>query len=436
MFTAMTHLNHKLALGLSLLLTSSVAIAQQTSANQEIDMTRIEYADRYIGIEELKDTKYHLWPFVEGRPGVVSFFKAICDSYYIDLWYMAEAYVSDPENADLGDATPQKVIIDPKHGYLCVDFHDDGKLMVECCYWRKLDGERIVAFNFNYDNPEEEGQYFTRYRTSDLLFYEYMEESKVLRPMLPPIVGVSSYKGIRLPQEGKDLTLADGRKLTWVDGTFYLNPPKKAKSPVSRKEGVPSLLPKWTKLLDFSPEAIAAFDDELAEDIYDIDGYGCSFYCGCNIGEQIASSTLSPIGGQNYEPSNAHDLSYKTAWVEGAKGPGIGEWIEYALPAYNPRITEIHVVNGIVRTEKAWRENGRVKVLEVQVNGKKHALLNLKDERSDQWFDVPTIGYADRKHLEGKPLIQIRFIIREIYPGSKYEDTGISDIYFDGIDVH
>ena len=190
---------------------------------------------------------------------------------------------------------------------------------------------------------------------------------------------------------------------------------------------------------DFSEEAVKAFEADVErtqESIYDALGAECSFYCGCNMGEQKASSTLKQQGKQDYKARNIHDLDYSTTWIEGAEGHGIGEWVEYTLPAYNPRITELLIANGYVRTKKLWEENSRVKVLDVEVNGKPFARIHLADVYALQSVKVPHIGYSDREHLEGKAPIRIRFIIREVYPGTKYEDTAISEIFFDGIDVH
>ncbi|MCQ2223443.1 MAG: hypothetical protein MJZ35_06630 [Bacteroidaceae bacterium] len=205
--------------------------------------------------------------------------------------------------------------------------------------------------------------------------------------------------------------------------------------------GIPELSPKTIgNKLDFTPQGIKKFEKEnedgMYDSVYDLMGGGCSFYCGCQIGEQKASSTLKPQGRFDYKASNAHDLNMATAWVEGAPGDGIGEWIEYTLPANNPRITNISIVNGLVRTKKAWTENSRVEALEVSVNGKKHCMLYLKDVYAVQEFEVPTIGYDDRDNLEGKPDIVIRFRICSVYPGTRYKDTAISDIFFDGMDVH
>ncbi len=200
------------------------------------------------------------------------------------------------------------------------------------------------------------------------------------------------------------------------------------------------LSPKVGTKFDFSPAAIKKFEaegDEMYEDIYDILGSGCSFYCGCEMGEITASSVLAPQGKYNYKAENIHDLTYKTAWVEGKSDYGVGEWIEYKLPPGNPRITEFCVANGLIRTKKAWQENSRVKTLGVTINGKPFTTLHLKDVYAEQRFDVGEIGYPDRDaDLTGRAPIVIRFTILDVYPGTKYKDTAITEIYFDGIDVH
>ena len=138
----------------------------------------------------------------------------------------------------------------------------------------------------------------------------------------------------------------------------------------STNQTVPELNATRVYDFDFSEKAIKAFEADIErtqESIYDALGAECSFYCGCNMGEQKASSTLKQQGKQDYKASNIHDLDFSTTWIEGAEGYGIGEWVEYTLPAYNPRITELLIANGYVRTKKLWEENSRVKVLEDSV---------------------------------------------------------------------
>lgn len=172
---------------------------------------------------------------------------------------------------------------------------------------------------------------------------------------------------------------------------------------------------------------------------WDAVGDGCSWYCGGGPDSVYASSSLKSMSGISYKAENAHDLSYKTAWVEGANGPGTGEYLVYRFSAQAPRITKVIVVNGYVKSEKAWRENGRVKKLKMYLNNKPFAILNLEDNRNEQVFQFEPIGNNDREDWEAlatKPAWTLKFEIMEVYKGEKFEETAISEIYFDGIDVH
>lgn len=62
---------------------------------------------------------------------------------------------------------------------------------------------------------------------------------------------------------------------------------------------------------------------------------------------------------------------------------------------------------------------------------RQHILLRKEDSRTDQVFDLGILG----RRLHGMDLI-LRFEIMEVYHGKKYKDTAITEIYFDGIDVH
>ncbi|MEO1653389.1 MAG: hypothetical protein AAFU64_07585, partial [Bacteroidota bacterium] len=211
-----------------------------------------------------------------------------------------------------------------------------------------------------------------------------------------------------------------------------------------------NLEPKMGPKVDFSPAAQAAFkkcqaiQQKLAtisyeqlsaadkaslencpdkESIYDVLGIACDWYCGMGTDPQVtASSTLPPQGRYSYEASQAHDLSYKTAWVEGVPGYGIGEYLEYSFAPEIPRINTIKVVNGFVLTPSVWESNSRVKKLNMYVNGELFAYLHLKDTSQEQHFSIPAvIGYAERDNLEElkkkSPWI-IRFEIAEVYKGT------------------
>lgn len=156
----------------------------------------------------------------------------------------------------------------------------------------------------------------------------------------------------------------------------------------------------------------------------------CSWYCGGQIDSVTASSAL----GEKYAADNAHDFSIVTAWVEGVAGSGEGEYIKYAFPGTCPRITTVLIHNGYVKNWDVWRDNGRVKKLLMYYNEKPYVVLNLKNTMHLQRFEVGILGHEERS--EASPAWSIKFEILEVYPGEKYEDTAITEIYFDGIDVH
>jgi len=170
---------------------------------------------------------------------------------------------------------------------------------------------------------------------------------------------------------------------------------------------------------------------EVVSSVWDVIDDGCSWYCGGGNYKVIASSNLQTQGANKYYAESANDLSYKTAWVEGKKDAGIGEYIEYHFEPKSPRITSIIIANGYMKSDIAWRNNNRVKSLKFYLNGEFYGVLNLTDTKSDQRFELGTFGHNE----DGSDLV-LRFEINEIYPGDKYNDTAISEIYFDGIDVH
>lgn len=179
--------------------------------------------------------------------------------------------------------------------------------------------------------------------------------------------------------------------------------------------------------------------DETFSSYWDILGDGDSWYCGGGTKKVNASSYLKSQGKTSYKPKNAHDLNYKSVWVEGVKGYGKGEYLLYTFSGSCPRITEINIVNGHVKSKSAWKKNSRVKTLKMYLNNKPYAKLNLKDIRGVQTFKVDPIGNENRENYEAlkkMPDWTIKFEILDVYKNSKYDDTVISEIYFDGIDVH
>lgn len=205
----------------------------------------------------------------------------------------------------------------------------------------------------------------------------------------------------------------------------------------------------WAKLQgEVDPQKLSAADRKIyqrcaemgeEEGYWDVLGPGCSWYCGGGDDTTTASSCLKSVKVLQYSSRSLHDFSYRTAWVEGVPGYGIGEYVVCHFPPQNPRITQIIIVNGYVKSEQAWKDNSRVKKLKLYINDKPVAILNLADSQREQYFKFDPIGYGDRANFDkliARPWWTMKFEIMDVYKGDKYDDTAITEIYFDGIDVH
>jgi hypothetical protein len=139
-----------------------------------------------------------------------------------------------------------------------------------------------------------------------------------------------------------------------------------------------------------------------------------------------ASSTLE--GKVSYEVGHLIDRDLRTAWVEGVDGSGVGEWVDITLRATDPPgdfprfRSSFLIANGYVTTDAIWKKNARVKTMTALVGEQELATVKLLDSRTLQWFDLPDIpGLYERD-------VTVRFRIDSVYPGTKYEDTCLSQL--------
>lgn len=172
--------------------------------------------------------------------------------------------------------------------------------------------------------------------------------------------------------------------------------------------------------------------------------FGCSWYCGAGH-YQTVSSSLPSTAKNNYSAESIFDDDVRTAWVEGAKGYGIGEYVSVHFPANFAAATDGYIVNGYNKNERTWRNNSRVKTMNLYIDDKFVATLNLKDTRQLQHFTLPdtipnmrdTTAFSTFKSENGELKVStLKFLITDVYKGDKYDDTAISELYFDGIGVH
>lgn len=158
--------------------------------------------------------------------------------------------------------------------------------------------------------------------------------------------------------------------------------------------------------------------------------YGCSWYCATGPDTITSSSVLESELG-SYSPMNLHDFNLNTAWVEGATDP-IGTEIIIRIPHLEKPVylNKLIIYNGYTKSLALWEANGRVKSFELYANNRYLGKLNLEDRPDGQVFEIEnTTGNQD-------DILELKFVITDFYPGSKYNDICISEINFDGVGDH
>ena len=133
-----------------------------------------------------------------------------------------------------------------------------------------------------------------------------------------------------------------------------------------------------------------------------------------------ASSVLPPQGKNRYTPGKAGDSNPKTAWVEGVKGHGQGEWLELDLQGKS-QFQTLFIVNGYTKSRKAFVNNSRVRVMRVQAADGLDIKVRLKDSMSEQEIRLP------RKVITP----WLRMTIVSVYPGKRWQDTAITEAWVD-----
>jgi hypothetical protein len=145
---------------------------------------------------------------------------------------------------------------------------------------------------------------------------------------------------------------------------------------------------------------------------------------------------------EKYPMQNIQDKNFQTVWVEGRKDSGVGEWIKYEITLKNEyRNTDESLVLrwftlfGGHGKSQYYAKNNRIKVLraEIKYNNKMYTVhYKLDDVQKVQSyiFKHSDVRFALNKKI---PKIEITFYIEEIYKGSKWDDTCITEMKISGI---
>ena len=132
-----------------------------------------------------------------------------------------------------------------------------------------------------------------------------------------------------------------------------------------------------------------------------------------------ASSSL-----KGYEEKLTTDGKLETAWLEGVKGNGIGEWLMYSAET-DQTVSSITIYNGYLKNDKVYVNNGRIKKLSLEFSDGEIITKDISKTNFSNAKNGYTINFETPKLTSS-----IKLTILDAYQGAYYTDTGISGITF------
>jgi hypothetical protein len=131
---------------------------------------------------------------------------------------------------------------------------------------------------------------------------------------------------------------------------------------------------------------------------------------------RYASSSFSLQGGVPKVARNAGDHRISTAWAEGRKDDGLGEWLQMIFPM--PRmLNRIRIVNGCHNSGERYVLNNRVKEAQLTFSNGSTQTITLKDHHKTQTINIRPVR-----------TMSVKLTIRSIYKGKVGHTTCLAEL--------
>ncbi len=134
------------------------------------------------------------------------------------------------------------------------------------------------------------------------------------------------------------------------------------------------------------------------------------------------SSFLPPSksGRTDYKPENVSDGNRYTAWIEGKKGNGVGEWLEFQYEA-ECHFKKLVILNGyqknLNQNNSAFKRNLRPAKIKVSNEFAEEVVFEVADKAAEQTFELNLRGH------------NLRITILSVHQtGKEDQDCGFSEI--------
>jgi hypothetical protein len=141
-------------------------------------------------------------------------------------------------------------------------------------------------------------------------------------------------------------------------------------------------------------------------------------------GAFITASSHLGATAADYRPAQAFDGNWRTSWIEGVDGDGIGEWIDVEFPQ-PVELKKIFIVTGFHKTHAdfgdLFKMNSRLGKATIEFSGGQKIDVSFMDTKKPQLVNLGAGVTTDT----------FRMTIKEAYSGSEWDDLCISEIMFE-----
>lgn len=147
------------------------------------------------------------------------------------------------------------------------------------------------------------------------------------------------------------------------------------------------------------------------------------------------SSFLKPSKVSSYGPENICDLDQTTAWVEGLKGDGVGEWVAIYLGEIEDlkdiSELEITIYPGYQKNNDTFENNSVPTRLKFELNlvdqvASSEIMFEPKDKYELRGARKITLKTTSTQPKQGS--VWLKITILKVQKGKKWDDTAISEI--------
>jgi hypothetical protein len=141
----------------------------------------------------------------------------------------------------------------------------------------------------------------------------------------------------------------------------------------------------------------------------------------------LASSTVKVNTKATYGPEKAFDGRTDTAWCEGVKGNGVGQWIAIYLGDAalmgGPQDVTVHLSRGFQKDWGSYEENGRPIGVTVELFANDDLIAKASGKAEHAFAEIVLKNVP-----AAKGDLWLRTTIDKVAPGTKYQDTCLSEV--------